>query len=109
MQSLQHSLLIAMPALNQSFFEKSVIYLCEHNDQGAMGLVINLPIGFNIDTLFQKMQLEDPPSFKPAHQADVLIGGPVMKDRGFVLAHYQRSQLERLTNYCTTFKCDHVS
>tara|TARA_B100001094_G_scaffold333446_1_gene412471 strand:+ start:2279 stop:2842 length:564 start_codon:yes stop_codon:yes gene_type:complete len=85
MQSLQHHLLIAMPALNHSFFEKAVIYLCNHNAQGAMGLMINQPIGFDINFLLSKMDSSEPYTKSEVHNQDVLVGGPVMTERGFVL------------------------
>jgi putative transcriptional regulator len=84
MQSLQHHLLIAMPSLNESFFEKSVVYLCEHNTQGAMGFVINQSIGFNIEELFIRLELPVK-EHQSLFQQQVLVGGPVMPDRGFVL------------------------
>ncbi|MCG6396381.1 YqgE/AlgH family protein, partial [Vibrio alginolyticus] len=42
--NLQHHILIAMPSLDDPYFARSVVYLCEHNENGAMGLVINKPI-----------------------------------------------------------------
>ncbi|MGL4515884.1 MAG: YqgE/AlgH family protein, partial [Shewanella sp.] len=86
MESLQNHFLIAMPSLDDSFFERAVIYICEHDAKGAMGLVINKPIGIDVASLLEQMDL-------PAAQicadfavnAQVLIGGPVAQDRGFVL------------------------
>lgn len=85
MTSLQHHLLVAMPVLNHSFFEKAVIYVCEHNQQGAMGLMINQPIGFDIEFLLNKMELKNESSGEGFLKQDVLVGGPVMTERGFVL------------------------
>lgn len=86
MESLQNHFLIAMPSLDDTFFERSVIYLCEHDDKGAMGIVINKPLGIEVNSLLEQMDL-------PAEQvladltvnAQVLMGGPVSQDRGFVL------------------------
>ncbi len=84
MQSLQNHLLLAMPSLNDSVFERSVIYLCEHNQHGAMGLMINKPIGVDVNELLQQMNIED---YHPIENinSQVLFGGPVTQEKGFVL------------------------
>jgi putative transcriptional regulator len=81
--NLTHHFLIAMPALQDPFFSKSLAYICEHNDQGALGLVINRPIDMTLGTLFEQVGVEA----KGAGLGDVpvLFGGPVQTDRGFVL------------------------
>jgi putative transcriptional regulator len=75
--------LIAMPSLREGSFAGTVIYLCEHTDQGALGLVINKPIDINLKNLFEKVEL----SLERPDLADVPVyyGGPVQTDRGFVL------------------------
>ncbi|MFP2770822.1 YqgE/AlgH family protein [Oceanisphaera sp. KMM 10153] len=83
MDSLQHHFLIAMPSLKDPFFAGSVTYICEHNDEGAMGLVINIPIDMPLHELLH--QLEMTPDDKPELDKPVLQGGPVAADRGFVL------------------------
>ncbi|MCG9696030.1 YqgE/AlgH family protein [Shewanella sp. Isolate11] len=90
MESLQNHLLLAMPALNDSFFERSVIYLCEHNEQGAMGLMVNKPIGVDVNELLKQMQLEDYRTIESIN-SQVLLGGPVAQEKGFVL-HTPQSQ-----------------
>ena len=75
--------LIAMPAMADPFFSKSVTYVCEHNEQGAMGIVINRPIDMNLNELFQQIHLES--NDQPLGQSPVYFGGPVHVDRGFVL------------------------
>jgi putative transcriptional regulator len=81
--NLTHHFLIAMPGLEDATFAKSVVYLCEHSERGALGLVINKPSDLSMRGLFEKVEL-------PLHRADlvdapVLKGGPVHTERGFVL------------------------
>ena len=81
--NLTHHFLIAMPGLEDASFSKSVVYLCEHSERGALGLVINKPSDLSMRGLFEKVEL-------PLHRADlvdapVLRGGPVHTERGFVL------------------------
>ena len=81
--NLTHHFLIAMPSLEDETFAKSVVYVCEHSERGAMGLVINKPSELSMPGLFEKVDL-------PLHRQDlinapVLQGGPVHTERGFVL------------------------
>jgi putative transcriptional regulator len=75
--------LIAMPSLREGTFAGTVIYLCEHTDKGALGLVINKPIDITLKNLFEKVEL----SLDRADLAEspVYFGGPVQTERGFVL------------------------
>lgn len=84
MNSLQNHLLIAMPSLQDTLFERTVIYLCEHDEKGAMGLIINRPIGVKVNELLEQMQLEEGPS-ADSLSSHVLMGGPVKPERGFVI------------------------
>ncbi|QLE84692.1 MULTISPECIES: YqgE/AlgH family protein [Shewanella] len=85
MTSLQNHLLIAMPSLQDTFFERSVIYICEHDEKGAMGLMINRPIGVEVEELLKQMELDDSADMQPSLSTKVLVGGPVNPERGFVL------------------------
>jgi putative transcriptional regulator len=81
--NLTHHFLIAMPGLEDVAFAKSVVYVCEHSERGALGLVINKPSELSMQGLFDKVDL-------PLHREDlmnspVLQGGPVHTERGFVL------------------------
>ncbi len=81
--NLTNHFLIAMPAMTDPFFAKSLTYVCEHNDEGAMGIVINRPISLTLSELFAQINM-------PLHQSaledmPVHFGGPVQTDRGFVL------------------------
>ena len=60
MQSLQNHFLVAMPDLDDSFFERTVIYICEHNEEGAMGLVINQPVEISLPKLLDHIEINVP-------------------------------------------------
>jgi putative transcriptional regulator len=75
--------LIAMPGMGDGTFAGSVVYMCEHNEKGALGLVINKPIDIKLKSLFEKVEL----TLERSDLADspVYFGGPVQTERGFVL------------------------
>ena len=81
--NLTNQFLIAMPGMADGNFAGSVVYLCEHTERGALGLVINKPSDIKLGTLFEKVEL----ALDRAELADqpVYIGGPVQTERGFVL------------------------
>jgi putative transcriptional regulator len=81
--NLTHHFLIAMPGLEDETFSKSVVYMCEHNTKGAMGLIINKPGAISLRHLFDKVEL--PLRRDDLMLAPVLHGGPVQTERGFVL------------------------
>jgi putative transcriptional regulator len=72
-----------MPAMTDPFFAKSVTFICTHNQEGAMGVMINRPTDITYNTLFEKIKV-DLLNFAVADSA-VLYGGPVQPERGFVL------------------------
>ncbi|EOD54128.1 YqgE/AlgH family protein, partial [Aeromonas molluscorum] len=51
MQTLQNHFLLAMPSLKDPYFERALVYLCEHSPEGAMGLVVNIPVDMALDTM----------------------------------------------------------
>jgi putative transcriptional regulator len=75
--------LIAMPAMTDPYFSKSVTFICEHNEDGAMGVVINRPIDMTLNALFEQIDLDI--HNQPLATSAVHFGGPVQIDRGFVL------------------------
>ena len=81
--NLTHHFLIAMPGLEDESFARSVVYLCEHSERGALGLIINKPTDITLKGLFDKVDLslrrED------LTKEPVFQGGPVQTERGFVL------------------------
>ncbi|RCS58524.1 YqgE/AlgH family protein [Parvibium lacunae] len=81
--SFSRHLLIAMPDMQDSQFAGSVIYLCEHDARGALGVMINHPGDLKLGTLFDKIGLKL--EIAPLRDTPVLIGGPVQSERGFVL------------------------
>ena len=85
---LTNQFLIAMPGMADDNFAGSVVYLCEHTERGALGLVINKPIDINLRNLFEKVEI----SLDSQELADqpVYYGGPVQTERGFVLHERQQ-------------------
>ena len=81
--NLTHHFLIAMPGLEDESFSRSVVYLCEHSERGALGLIINKPMELSLEGLLHKIDL--PMGRDDLSTAPVYKGGPVQTDRGFVL------------------------
>jgi putative transcriptional regulator len=89
--NLTNQFLIAMPGMADPTFAGSVVYLCEHTEKGALGLVINKPVDIKLKNLFEKVELQ-------LHRDDiadtpVYFGGPVQTERGFVL-HERQGEAE---------------
>ncbi|MES2564612.1 MAG: YqgE/AlgH family protein [Pseudomonadota bacterium] len=81
--NLARHFLIAMPAMTDPHFAKSLTYICEHNDQGALGVVVNRPLALTVHALFEQVGVTTQDErFK---SIAVHFGGPVQVDRGFVL------------------------
>ncbi|MCW8994415.1 MAG: YqgE/AlgH family protein [Psychromonas sp.] len=84
LSSLKDHLLIAMPSLTDPYFKHSVVYLCEHNEKGAMGFIINYPVKLTLQELLKNVDSishqPNPPLLEP-----VFLGGPLALERGFVL------------------------
>lgn len=81
--NLTNHFLIAMPGMADPYFSKTLTFICEHNDQGALGVVVNKPIELTLGNLFEQVEIpleDDVLSAQP-----VYFGGPVQVDRGFVL------------------------
>lgn len=83
MMSLRNQLLVAMPTLDEPYFSKSVILICDHNEQGAMGLIINQPSPLPLSQLLIQMGIESDDDWQEPRL--VLSGGPVQRERGFVI------------------------
>jgi putative transcriptional regulator len=80
---LEGKLLIAMPGMTDPHFEKSVIFMCAHSAEGAMGIMINKPVtGLSFHDLMEKLELKVTPGTR---NFPILYGGPVESGRGFVL------------------------
>jgi len=81
--NLTHHFLIAMPGMQEGIFAGTLTYVCEHNENGALGIVVNRPISLTLGEMFDQIGI-------PLHQPDlekmpVHFGGPVQTERGFVL------------------------
>ena len=81
--NLTDNFLIAMPALEDPYFSHALVYICEHNENGALGIIVNRPIDMDLAGLFEKIdiKLEN----EALARLPVYFGGPVQLDRGFVL------------------------
>ncbi len=106
MNSLENQLLIAMPSLGDPYFNKTVTYICEHNEEGAMGLIINLPVNITLSDLLKQIEPDEDAEAQVvesskqdvANASDatnsleqlVLSGGPISQQRGFVLHSSQQ-------------------
>jgi putative transcriptional regulator len=85
--NLTNQFLIAMPGMAEGTFAGAVVYLCEHTEKGALGLVINKPIDIKLKNLFEKVELSL--TRDDLAEAPVYFGGPVQTERGFVLHERQ--------------------
>ncbi len=81
--NLTNHFLIAMPNMADPRFAKTVTFICEHNDQGALGIVVNKPIEMRLSSLFEQIKI--PLGDSALRDAPIHFGGPVQIDRGFVL------------------------
>jgi len=80
---LTNHFLIAMPTMADPNFAQTVTYICEHNDEGAMGIVINQPVGVSFQEMLEQMEID--PDGADVAQVPLYLGGPVQQDHGFVL------------------------
>lgn len=81
--NLTDHFLIAMPAMSDPYFSRTLVYVCEHNEQGALGIVVNRPIDMTLGSLYERVDI---PLERPdLRDLPVFFGGPVQTDRGFVL------------------------
>lgn len=82
-QSLSNHFLIAMPGLDDPNFHHTTTYICEHDENGALGVVINRPLNMQLGEILQHMDIGA--SSEEISSRQVYMGGPVQNDRGFVL------------------------
>ncbi len=104
--SLKNHLLIAMPSLQDLNFNHSVTLLCEHNEDGAMGIVINHPLDISTPELLEHMEI---PCVDNQNINPVFAGGPVQIDRGFVIhraAKLWKSSIQLDKNISVTTSSD---
>ena len=89
--SLRNHFLLAMPSLTDAIFAHSITYLCEHNEQGAMGIVINHPLELCVEEILEHLNMSAAGRLR---ETPVLAGGPVHMDRGFVLHRHSAQAWE---------------
>jgi putative transcriptional regulator len=98
--SFANQFLISMPGMVDDNFAGTVVYLCDHTTNGAMGLVINRPTDVNLGDVFDKLDLKL--EIQPKASEPVYFGGPVQTDRGFVL--HEQSHEEQTTHYSSSLR-----
>lgn len=81
--NLTSHFLIAMPAMADPHFSRTLTFVCEHNERGALGIVVNRPIEVTLGTLLRQVDIAFDPS--PLTEQPIFYGGPVQFDHGFVL------------------------
>jgi len=94
--NLANHFLIAMPSMQDPIFGGTVVYVCEHNENGVLGVVINKPTDMTMQVLFERIDLEvSSAADRHMESEPIMFGGPVQDDRGFVLhtpgAHFSSS------------------
>ena len=87
---LTNQFLIAMPALADPNFFHSVTYICEHTNEGAMGIVINKPLELRLDEILHHMKI--PVTGRRPTELPVFLGGPVQPERGFIVHERERDR-----------------
>ena len=80
--SLRNKFLVALPTMEDRNFDKAVTFICDHGDEGAMGIVINQPLELSLPEVFKQLNLPNPIELPTT---SVLKGGPVKPQRGFLL------------------------
>ena len=90
---LGNQFLIAMPRLAGSYFADTVTYLCKHDEQGALGIVINKPLGARVIDIFDELDISCDLQDRRFTTQRILSGGPVERDKGFIIhddtAHWE--------------------
>jgi len=81
--NLTGQFLIAMPSMTDPHFSETITFICSHNEDGAMGIVLNRPSEHQVSSLFSQFQLDAAAS--TIRNDDLYVGGPVQQDRGFIL------------------------
>jgi putative transcriptional regulator len=100
--NLANHFLIAMPSMLDPIFGGAVVYLCEHDANGALGVIINKPTDMSMEVLFERIDLtlEIQPGQTAMSKTPVMFGGPVQVERGFVLhaPHGEFSSMMRISD-----------
>ncbi|CAM3022034.1 YqgE/AlgH family protein [Vibrio mytili] len=85
--NLTNHFLVAMPGMKDPYFQHSVVYICEHNEDGAMGLIINAPVDITVGKMLNQVEVQPvhPRLLEASLDRPVYNGGPISEDRGFIL------------------------
>jgi putative transcriptional regulator len=84
MENLTGQFLIAMPNLNDGIFHHAVVYICSHNEEGAMGIIVNRPLGnLKLDEIFKNLEIES--KNESIFKVPIFNGGPVQTQNGFII------------------------
>ena len=102
--NLTNQFLIAMPGMKDEAFAGAVVYLCEHSEKGALGLMINKPVDIRLRNLFEKVDLTL--SSEDLADQPVFYGGPVQTERGFVLHEPQQAGEDEEPAYNSSLKIE---
>lgn len=106
--TLNNQFLIATPAMKDDFFKKSVIYICEHNKDGAIGLIVNHPLQRSLQFVFDQMKIDV--KIPAVSESNLMIGGPLRQEHGFVIhrdtGETWRSSLRMPDGLCVTTSHD---
>lgn len=89
--SLENHFLIAMPRLQDPWFANSVTYIWKHSEEGALGIVVNKPMRASLEDIFKELEIVCSVDPEPFRRQKVLAGGPVEKDKGFIIHDSTRS------------------
>lgn len=85
LENLQGKFLIATPEMDDEYFDRTVVYICEHNQNGAMGVIINTPTDLSVLELITRMDFQMANQREYTKDQMVLSGGPINQDRGFII------------------------
>lgn len=112
--NLTNHFLVAMPGMKDPYFQNSVIYVCEHNEEGAMGLMINAPVDITVGNMLKQVEVQPvhPRLFEASLDRPVYNGGPVSEDRGFILhkpKDYYESSIQMTDELTVTTSKDILS
>ena len=100
---LENQFLIAMPQLMDSYFSNTVTYLWKHNSEGALGIVINKPLTACVADIFDELDIISGVDDGAFRHEQVLAGGPVERDKGFIL-HDSKTNWESSINVTSEIK-----
>ncbi len=90
--NFKHHFLLAMPQLSDPWFSRCVCYICDHDEHGSMGLVINKPLNMELGEILSELDIDD----SNAPKLPVLQGGPVSPEQGFVLYKGEDSDMQNM-------------